>query len=197
MWRRIAVATSLVFVTIMSSATPASAICLLEPLDDLIKTSDAVWLATVIDAGAAPRRGPGPAGGWKLTVRLDDVLKGPGVEGADATVYRSSCGPYISREAAKEMAPSFVGQQRLLIGSIRHGGALVEYSGIVSPQERSTQQQYARALAVLGLSPDIEGPPTDKPSQNSALWLGVGAAALVLTAGAALFVHRRRGSERA
>ena len=54
-----------------------------------------------------------------------------------------------------------------------------------------------RALAVLGLSPDVQGLPTDEPSQSFALWLGVGVAAVVLAAGAALFVHRRRGSERA
>src|SRR6476469_3496271 len=104
-------ATTLGLLIAVMLAQPAAA-CVVQPIDRLVKGSDDVWWGTVIGATAAPERSPGI---WELTVRLDQVLKGEGAPGDTYLVYTYTCGPFISRDAAEQAAPGFVGDQRLFL----------------------------------------------------------------------------------
>jgi hypothetical protein len=163
----------------------ANAVCIAQPLHDVLETSGTVWWATVTDAAAAPQRSPGT---WMLTVRLDDVLKGEGAPGGTATVFISSCGPVITPAGAEHAAASFVGVQRLFFVSHARGTAIA-YSDIVKPQ-RTQRQQYEAALDDLGLS-RVGPEPTNSPSDGA--WpLFAGAGAIVLMGAVILFLVLRR-----
>src|SRR6266566_2284020 len=176
MWRRFALVVPLVLLTLALSDAPAAALCMVEPLAKLVKTSDVVWLGTVTEASAAPE---GRSGIWKLTVRLDDVLKGPGSQGGIGSVFTYGCGPFITPSEARKEAPSFVGVQRLFMGGIDKQGALVAYSDVITPQGLSSEHQYDRALAVLGLT---RGPADEPVAATPIQWLVIGVAILVVAA---------------
>jgi len=163
-----------VALVLVLTASAASAWCPAQPLKQLMSSSDAVWWGTVTDASAAPG---GRQGVWQLTVHLDDVLKGPGAAGDSATVFTWSCGPMISRAQAASSAPGFIGQQGLFFGSLYNSGALDDYSGIATPQVKTSDEQYHLALADLGLKGPRDAP---RPafagtlSEDSTPWLGYG-----------------------
>src|SRR4051812_18645937 len=132
--RRVLWATSLGLLIALVFGQAALALCIVQPLNRLVKSSDEVWWGTVIEATAAPRRSPGT---WELTVRLDDVLKGEGVPGDTYTVFTSTCGLVISRQGAQEGAASFIGQQRLFLVTRDQHGQFVAYSEIVRVNGRT------------------------------------------------------------
>jgi hypothetical protein len=110
------VTTSLGLVIVLALAQPAAAICVVQPIDRLVKGSDDVWWGAVTEATAAPRGSPGV---WELTVRIDDVLKGEGTPGDTYTVLTSTCGVYVSRQGAKEDAASLHMSATPLLGAWR------------------------------------------------------------------------------
>ncbi len=159
-WRLVFVL-SVVLLTVLVFETSASATCVVNPMQQVVQTSDAVWWGQVTDAAVAkPVKW---AGTWKLTVRLDDVLKGPGSEGSSAIVIASGCGPPMTPPEQEQEAPSLVGQRRLFVGDI-DGGELVAFSQVFSPQGLSPKQQYDLALQLTGHNPgvpdDTGGPST-------------------------------------
>ena len=170
-------------------AQPANALCVVQPLPRLVKSSDAVWWGTVVAAKAAPPRGPGV---WELTVRLDDVLRGKATIGETVRVYTSSCGLVITPSAAEEAAQSFVDGHRLFLVTTDKRGRNVAYSEIVrlNGQMRSTAvEQYNAAVDTRGLSRD--GPPpaevpepiTGHPTDGDGRYMsGTGSAVLLAAA---------------
>lgn len=72
--RRLGIVVTLTACALMLPSPPASATCLSMPFDQAVDQADAVWWATVIEADL---RGPGGGNNWTLTVRIDNVLKGP------------------------------------------------------------------------------------------------------------------------
>ncbi len=196
MIRRAVAVALLVLGLVLASASPAQAFCMAREFDDLVMKSEVVWWATVTDAVASRGHRPGI---WTLTVRIDDVLKGPGVEGGVGTVYVSTCGPVILPAQAKEAAPSFVGNQSLYIGRFDHDG-LVAFSDVIEPQGRTPERSYEKALALLGLSSPTQTPdappgeePGEAPSGGFPLGLAVGGGLAALVVGTSLlFLARRR-----
>lgn len=198
MRHRWAVVAPLVVVTCLVLATPGSAFCIVQPIEQVVRSSDIVWLATVTDAHAASRGDPGI---WDLTVRIDDVLKGEGSQGESAAVFASTCGPFILPRFAREQARGFVGEQRLVFGSLNRKGEIVGYGGIVEPQRLSLDERYEMALDILGLiRPDdvrVASPATDRAQGNArehdeedVPWLAWVAVAVIVVAG--VFIARRR-----
>jgi hypothetical protein len=179
----------LVLLTLALSDAPALALCAVFPLVKVVKTSDAVWWGSVTDASVAPEGSPGFL---KLTVQLDDVLKGPGSPGGTGIVYTNVCAGLILPGRAAGVATSFVGAQRLFIGHIDENDSLLAY--IVRRQGRSSEQQYDTALSILGLTRG----PTDEPvAATSIQWLVIGVAILVVAAGLmTVLAVRRRGKVR-
>jgi hypothetical protein len=178
-------------------AQQATALCIAQPLQRLMKESDSVWWGTVTSASAAPSNG---AGTWALTVRLDDVLKGEGARGDTETVYTYSCGPMITPSMAEEDARSFVGGQRLFLVSLDHQGRQVAYSDIVSVAGNThgtAEEQYTAALAIVdqaGQGGVFAGTPiSPNPSVLAivAPFVLMLAAAMVIAA-VIYFVRRRR-----
>ena len=167
--RRIGWATTLGLVIAVVLAQPAAARCSVESIDRLVKGSDDVWWGTVTQATAAPAGGPGT---WELTVRLDQVLKGEGAPGDTYTVYKSSCGPYISPQGAEEAAPSFIGQRLLFLVQVDRHDQLVAYSNIVRVNGRpnaSSKEQYTAALAIgLPRESPANRPPRHDPTYGAA-----------------------------
>jgi hypothetical protein len=186
-------------------AQPAAAICIVQPINRLVKSSDDVWWGTVTEATAAPAGSPGI---WELTVRLDQVLKGEGAPGNTYTVYTSTCGLYLSKHAVERAAPGFVGDQRLFFVHLDQQNRFVAYSEIVkvpnAGPSASTEEQYAAALTRLGLtrdatspSPPPEGsPPSTKGADDSVTPILLMAAAMgvvaVVIAAVVLYNTRRR-----
>jgi hypothetical protein len=170
-------------------AQPAAALCPVDRLDHLLRRSEAVWWATVTDARAA-RRGEEP-GVWALTVRIEHALKGPMRTGDIGTVYLGGCGPYITVEMARRAAGSFVGETRLFVGDLTGDRALVAYSGSVRPAGLSPEQQYRRALRVLGLArPRAPSGPAGGPPW---VWIGLGSLLAVVVLAGTFRIARSRG----
>jgi hypothetical protein len=191
--RRSLWATCFGLVLSLAFARSAAAICIVQPIDRLVKGSD-----DVIDATAAPERSPGI---WELTVHLDQVLKGEGSPGDTYFVYTSTCGLFLSRHAAEKEAQGFVGDQRLFLVHMDHRGRYVAYSEIVQVSgapsgEATAEEQYAAALADLGLtreavSPSRTGaPPVAAEGSSPPLLPWVLVAAVVV--GVAAWIARRR-----
>ena len=196
--RRSLWATCFGLVLSLAFARSAAAICIVQPIDRLVKGSDDVWWGTVIDATAAPERRPGI---WELTVRLDQVLKGEGSPGDTYFVYTSTCGLFLSTHAAEREAQGFVGDQRLFLVHMDHRGRYVAYSEIVQVSgapsgEATAEEQYTAALADLGLtreavSPSRTGaPPVAAEGSSPPLLPWVVVAAVVV--GVAAWIARRR-----
>ena len=128
-------------------AAPASAFCAIRPFDKVLRQSDAAWWVTVTDAAASAKREPGY---WRLTVRVDDALKGPPDDQAVATVFVASCGLLIDDET-EEGAATFVGQRLFYMGDVNAKGAMIAYSDVLRPQGLSPDEQYERGLRTLDL----------------------------------------------
>jgi hypothetical protein len=192
------VSTAAVLGTLLSVviAQQATALCIAQPLQRLMKESDSVWWGTVTSASAAPSNG---AGTWALTVRVDDVLKGEGARGDTKTVYTYSCGPMITPSMAEVDAQSFVGEQRLFLVSLDHQGRQVAYSDIVSVAGNThdtAEEQYTAALAIVGQAGQggvFAGTPiSSDPSVLAIVAPFVLMLAAMLIAAVIYFVRRRR-----
>ena len=177
-------------------AAPASAFCMVEPFDQVLRRSDTAWWGTVTDATVS---GPDQPGTWALTVHVDDVLKGQRTEGGTGVVFTSVCGIFVSPEAAEDQAARFVGQTRLYVGNDEHGGVLA-FGEMFRPQGLSPRQQYERALTDLGMSVPVPptGPSGPEPvpagpvASGAFPWIAVVAVAAILVAAVAVLVVRRR-----
>ena len=175
---------------------PASALCMVEPFDQVLRRSDTVWWGTVTDATVSE---PGQPGTWALTVHVEDVLKGRGTEGGAGLVFTSVCGIFVSPEGAEDQAPRFVGQTRLYVGTYQHDGILA-FGEMFTPQGLSPRQQYERALENLGPSvpvpPTGSGAPEPMPpgpvASGTFPWFAAAAAAAILAVAVAVLVVRRR-----
>jgi len=180
MWGRVLRATMLAAIIALLIEQPAAAVCPVQQLHDLVRSSDDVWWGTVTDATASPHRG---AGVWQLTVRLESVLKGDGAPGDTVSVFRSTCGLFLTHSAAKRAASSFIGDRDLFIVRVDNHGRQVAYSELVDVggnTNATPNEQYYAALHALGLQPP-PGIPTDGGSMS-----GSGGAVLGLLAAAGL-----------
>lgn len=169
----------------------ASATCVVVPMQQVLKDSDAVWWAQVTDSTVAkPIKWEGT---WKLTVRLDDVLKGPGRQGSTATVIASGCGPPTLPQEQVQAAPGFIGERRLFLGDINEDGALDAFSQVLSPTGLSPEQQYGLALRLTGHNPGV---PDDAKVPGESPWPLVpwvlGLAAFVVALVGVIVLLRRR-----
>jgi len=163
------------------------------PFDRAVAQAGAVWWGTVTDAGVTGRNAPGL---WGLTVRVLDVLKGPGPKPQSpnaviGTVFVSSCGPPLTWKQVSAVAPQFVGKTRLFIGT--YGSGALVTSPYVYAEGMAPQQQYQRALRDLGL----QRTPSPSPLAPLAaggfpLWVIVLAALVVLIVVGLFVVARRR-----
>ncbi len=191
--RRLFVALAVGALVVFPTA-PASALCIVEPFDQVLRRSDTAWWGTVTEATIS---GPDQPGTWALTVRVEDVLKGQGTEGGTGVVFTSVCGIFVSPGAARDEAARFVGQTRLYVGNDQ-GDGVVAFGGIFKPQGLSSRQQYERALEDLGLSvPVPTGPAAPEPippavASGAFPWIAVAVVAAILIAVVAVVVVRRR-----
>jgi len=121
----------------------ASAQCLAQAFDNVVRSSDSVLLATVAEAA--------PTGNSGITVRLDveQVLKGSADDGRSVSIY--SCVPTV-RPAVVSMADRMVGTRGLFLLSDGGGGTFSQYPEITTPQGMTLDQKIAEARHVLGLS---------------------------------------------
>jgi len=155
--RRATVALLASVVLVLCLAGVAQAVCMAQPLDQVIRQEDTVWWTKVIAASAAK---PGEPGTWKVTVRIIDVLKGGGSEGGTGFAFFSTCGVDPGPQAAKE-DPSplewLVGEYWLLVAD-RTDQGMVAYSDALTPGGLTPEQQYKQALTDLHLSPPSSSP---------------------------------------
>jgi hypothetical protein len=176
-------------VPLLSSA--ASAKCIVERFDKVLRDSYAAWLVTVTDAALSPDQEPRY---WRLTVHVEQAPKGP-PDGASAMVFASSCGPFMTHRMKRRAAAFIVGEQRFYMGDIRDDGSMVAYSEVLAPQGLIPEEQYQRALDHLGLTRgEIVSPLAPFIVGETPWWIP--AALIVLAVGAAvLFLLRRRRSK--
>ena len=126
----------------------AMALCMQQAFDDVVRSSDAVLVATVADAVPTGNQQSG------ITVRLDveQVLKGSADDGQSVSI--SSCGPVIAGPGAVSMAHGMIGTRELFLLSDAGGGTFTRYSEITTPQGMTLDQRIAEARHVLGLPAD-------------------------------------------
>jgi hypothetical protein len=84
----------------------ASALCIVEPFDEVVRASDAVLVATVADATVSGNR-------IVLELDVEEVLKGTPADGE--RVSYSSCGPLITPEGAERIADRLIGTRGLYL----------------------------------------------------------------------------------
>jgi hypothetical protein len=154
----------------------------LEPFDRVVRSSDAVLVATVVDGAS---RGPHRSG---IIVRLDveQVLKGSAVDGQRVLI--SSCGPFIAGSTAELVAQRMIGTRELFLLSRSGEGTLAQYSQITTPQGMTLDQRIERAHDVLGVTP---APPLAPLQQDGWIPLGVWAIGLGALVVAVVSVVRR------
>jgi hypothetical protein len=144
--------------------------CLEQPFDEVVRSSDAVLVATVAHAGV---RGPHRTG---VVVRLDveQVLKGSAEDGRRVSV--APCGPAMAGELATAYAEGLIGTRGLFLLDVNPDGTASSYSEITTPQNMTLDEQIARAREVLGV-------PQRRPVIASVAWVAavvvVGALAVV------------------
>jgi len=163
----------------------ASAQCLAQPFDNVVRSSDSVLLATVAEAR--------PTGNSPITVRLDveQVLKGSAGDGRSVSL--SSCGPVAVGPAAVAMAQGMVGTRGLFLLSDGRGGRVFQNPLIATPQGMTLDQRIAEARRVLGLPaiPVVHDARGTISSWTLALWAGLLVAAIILLIAGVVSVSRR------
>ncbi len=188
--RRLAFVLSVSACGLLLVQAPASAKCVVLPFDTAVRQSQVVWWGTVTGV----KHEPGTAsfsGGWTLTVRLQDVLKGPGSVGETHPAVPALCSwTDLSRKDAQQ----YVGRTQLFIGRLE-GDVLVPFVQVLTPQNLSPAEQYQRALKDLGLQQPSSSPYAGIPSATGSLWWVIVPGLLVLfTVG---FIIARRRHQRA
>jgi hypothetical protein len=123
----------------------ARAQCLQQPFDQVVRSSDAVLVATVVDATASKH-------GIVLRLDVEQTLKGSARDGQRVR-FTLSCGPMISGQMQEQFARQLVGTRALYLLTEDPNGTFSKYSEITTPQ-MTTEQQIAQARQVLGLPPD-------------------------------------------
>lgn len=123
----------------------AWALCMEQPFDRVVRSSDAVLVAAVADAKPRGNHRTG------IIVRLDveQVLKGSAEDGR--RVWISSCGPVIAGPGAVAAARAMIGTRGLFLLSRIGGGLFSQYSEFTTPQGMTLDEKIARARQVLGL----------------------------------------------
>lgn len=165
---------ALVAVVVVLFPKAAWALCQLQPFDRVVRSSDAVLVATVVEGAS---RGPHRSG---IIVRLEveQVLKGSAVDGERVLI--SSCGPIIAGSTAELLAQRMIGTRELFLLSRTGEGTLSQYSQITTPQDMTLEQRIERARDVLGIAP---APPPGPLQQDGGipLWVwAIGLGALVV-----------------
>ena len=130
------------FVAVMLFPGVASALCLVEPFDKVVRSSDAVLIAKVDDATVRNGR-------ILLQLNVDDALKGSPADGA--RVWYGSCGPFMSPEGARQIAGDLIGTRGLYLLKQNRDGSFSQYSGVTEPQQMSLVESISRAREVLGV----------------------------------------------
>jgi hypothetical protein len=189
--RRIRVTAGVVvgLVAVLLMPGTAAGRCVVEPFAKVVRKSDTVLVATVVEARPA---GPHRTG---IIVRLnvEEVLKGSAADGERVRI--TSCGPSSVGSMNKSWAKHEIGQRSLFLLS-RYGATVSQYSEVTSPQGMTLDQKITRAHNLLGI-PGI--PFRDSPAQSSggggsSPWpWAIGAALIAALGGAVVFVRRTRG----
>jgi hypothetical protein len=177
-----------VVVAVLLIPQAALALCLQQPFDAVVRSSDAVLVGTVTGAGPMPPHRSG------IVVGLDvqQVLKGSAADGR-AVVIRS-CGPVVTGSMAKAMAKQMIGTGGIFLLTVDGNGMSYQYSDITTPQNMTLDQKIAEARRVLGLGPgslphDSSSPyPWEGVVLTFLALVGVG----VVVAGAVFLVRRAR-----
>lgn len=187
--RRLAFVLVVAACSLLLVQTPASAKCVVLSFDTAVRDSQVVWWGTVTGTEHEPLTVSGFGGGWTLTVRLQDVLKGPGSVGETHLAVPALCSMTVF---SQKDAEQYVGRTQLFIGRLL-GDVLVPFVQVFRPQGLSAEEQYQRALKDLGL------PRTPSPSPLAPLaaggfplWPVVLAVFVVLVAVGIFVVARRR-----
>ncbi len=147
---------------VLSMSVPASAFCQAQPFERALDDAESVWWGTIINADV-PSGGPGV---WRLTVTVQEVLKGPALPSEGQFVYLATCGAAVSRREARRTAGSFVNQERLLLVSQTADGLIAapdQWSPDLTPRE-----EYQRAATYLGIVSDQ--PAAGDEEQGSSWW---------------------------
>jgi len=171
--------TALVILAIAPGAASATT-CIQEPFEDVVRSSDVVLVATVVDATVKDSI-------LFLQLDADEVLKGSSRDGV--TVRDASCGlAMLSREGLRQRGKSLIGTRGLYLLErdplYPDGSASVSrtYPGITTPR-LSLAASIARARDVLGLS---SSSPTDDVGDS--LWTMTPLLPIAVAAGIVLAV---------
>jgi len=199
--RRLALVLVLAVTALLVLGSSASARCVELPFDTVVRQSQVVWWGTVTGTEHEPSTA-NFSGGWTLTVRLQDVLKGPGLVGETrpavptwGILWTRSTGrlALCSMDVfSRKDAQQYIGRTQLFMGRLQ-GDVVVPIAQVLKPQGLSPQQQYQRALNDLGL----QRTPSPSPLAPLAaggfpLWAIIVLAALVVVVAVGSFVVARR-----
>jgi hypothetical protein len=121
----------------------ASAFCMIEPFDRVVRSSDAVLVATVADAAVTKND-------IVLELDVEETMKGSPADGE--RVLYSSCGPFISHDSAVRIADRLIGTRGLYLLTEDPDGTFSQYSQVTEPQRMSLADSMDRAREVLGVA---------------------------------------------
>jgi len=195
MLRKIALVGFLAIAWLIAVVPPAWAPCIAVDAETVAE-SEAVWWVTVTDAVSPRDRDV------QLTVRIDDVLKGPGELGATVPASRPAAFCSVFTRINQATADRLVGQQLLLAGDINGRGKLQAWPEINDPDGLPPEQQYREALAALGIEdrmpPDGSHTPWRDEEAGAPWWTIPALAALAIAIAIALgmVAFRRRGASK-
>ncbi len=164
----------------------AWATCVIEPFDQVVRSSDVVLVAKIADARPAGRG----RGGIIVRLAVEQVLKGSAKDGRQVSI--SSCGPVMTGPMTKKAAAqAMVGTRTLFLLTKSRDGVFAQYPEITTPQ-MSLDQKIARARQVLGLpTPAWTDRAIQHPNVRDVVVLIAG---LVLIVGVILVARRLRRS---
>ena len=103
----------------------ASAICAVLPFDQVVRSSDAVLVGTVVAAEVTND-------GIVVQLDVEQTLKGSTQDGQRVRVAR--CGPFITPSGAREMAQEMIGTRGLYLLTRNPDGTFSRFGEITRPR---------------------------------------------------------------
>jgi hypothetical protein len=174
--------------------TMASALCITEPFDQVVRGSDAVLVGTIVSARSLTHRiGPDTwrGGGILVRINVEDVLKGS-AEDSDRFIL-GSCAPPVGGPGAQHIARKVIGSRGLFLITVpADGHPSSEPNEAMTPQG-SVDDRIARAREVLGLDKPWIDTVFSSPTRAAIVAAGIAGAAVLVVIG--FLVARRRRSD--